>query len=85
MPQGYSEFFDSLENLSDYQILVNFYKNRKGGWNLTFYSNHSDADASKIAATFGGGGHKAAAGASNLQELPAFLKQGTPWDISSNK
>ena len=85
MPQGYSEFFDSLENLSDYQVLVNFYKNRKGGWNLTFYSNHPDADVSKIAATFGGGGHKAAAGASNLKNLPEFLQNGQPRPFYPNK
>ncbi|MBQ8436518.1 MAG: hypothetical protein IJX20_02585 [Alphaproteobacteria bacterium] len=77
MAQGYSEFFDSLENLSDYDVMVNFYKNSKNAWNLTFYTAKPDIDVSKIAASFGGGGHRAAAGASNLQTLPDFLKYGT--------
>ena len=76
MAQGYSEFFDSLENLSDYEVMVNFYKNSKNAWNLTFYSNKPDVDVSKIATSFGGGGHKGAAGASNLPDLPEFLKHG---------
>ncbi len=76
MAQGYSEFFDSLENLADYRVMVNFYKSSKGTWNLTFYSNAPEVDASKIAASFGGGGHKGAAGASGLKQLPEFLQNG---------
>ena len=75
MAQGYSEFFDSLENLADYRVMVNFYKSSKGTWNLTFYSNAPEVDASKIAASFGGGGHKGAAGASGLKQLPEFLEK----------
>ena len=35
-----------------------------------------NVDVSKIASSFGGGGHKKAAGASGLKELPEFLRQG---------
>jgi len=73
MARGYSEFFDSVEHLEKYDIMVNFYMNKDNLWNLTFYSSKENVDVSKIAAKFGGGGHKAAAGASNLSELPAFL------------
>ena len=76
MAQGYSEFFDSLENLSDYDVMINFYKNSKNAWNLTFYTAKPDIDVSKIAASLGGGGHRAAAGASNLPKLPDFLEHG---------
>lgn len=76
MAQGYSEFYDSLENLDEYEVMVNFYKNSKNAWNLTFYTAKEYVDVSKIATSFGGGGHRAAAGASNLQKLPEFLEYG---------
>ena len=79
MSQGQSEFFDSLEDLREYDFMVNFFMNKKNRWNLTFYSYKDNVDVSKIAAQFGGGGHAKAAGASSLQELPDFLLQGTPW------
>jgi hypothetical protein len=79
MSQGQSEFFDSLEDLRDYDFMVNFFMNKKNRWNLTFYSYKDNVDVSKIAAQFGGGGHAKAAGASSLKELPDFLLQGTPW------
>ena len=75
MPQGYSEFFDSLENIKDYDFMVNFFMNKKKRWNLSFYSDKDHVDVSKIAAAFGGGGHLHAAGASKLVELPEFLRR----------
>lgn len=75
MPQGYSEFFDSLENIQDYDFMVNFFMNKQNRWNLSFYSDKENIDVSKIAAEFGGGGHLHAAGASKLPELPAFLRR----------
>lgn len=76
MPQGYSEFFDSLPNIKEYDVMVNFYMNKKNFWNLSFYTAKENVDVSKIAASFGGGGHKKAAGASSLKKLPDFLLQG---------
>ena len=75
MPQGYSEFFDSLENLDDYDVMINFFMNKRKTWNLSFYSEKDNVNVSDIAAEFGGGGHQHAAGASKLSELPEFLKQ----------
>lgn len=75
MPQGYSEFFDSLDNLSDYDVMINFYMDKKNNWKMTFYSE-KDIDVSKIAESFGGGGHFHAAGASSLRKLPEFLASG---------
>jgi oligoribonuclease NrnB/cAMP/cGMP phosphodiesterase (DHH superfamily) len=79
MAQGQSEFFDSLENIRDFDFMVNFFMNKKNRWNLTFYTYKNDVDVSKIAAAFGGGGHAKAAGASSLKELPEFLLNGNPW------
>lgn len=57
MPQGYSEFFDSLPDREQYDIMINFYMNKKNSWNLSFYTEKDNIDVSKVAATFGGGGH----------------------------
>lgn len=73
MPQGRSSFFDTLENINSYDVMINFYMNKKRRWNLSFYSSKPDVDVSKIAARFGGGGHKGAAGASSLAQLPDFI------------
>ena len=73
MPQGYSSFFDSVPERDKYDVMINFYMNKKRKWNLSFYSSKKDVDVSKLAAKFGGGGHKGAAGASALDELPEFL------------
>lgn len=74
MPQGKSEFFDSLDNLNRFDFMVNFFMNKHNRWNLSFYS-YKNFDVSKIAAEFGGGGHFHASGASGLKELPDFLKK----------
>lgn len=79
MPQGYSEFYDAVPNHEAYDFLCNFYMNKNNRWNLSFYTTQENVDVSKIAATFGGGGHKKAAGASKLQSLPDFLLSG--WNI----
>jgi nanoRNase/pAp phosphatase (c-di-AMP/oligoRNAs hydrolase) len=79
MPQGYSEFYDSLDNIKDYDVMVNFFMNKKNCWNLSFYTAKDNVDVSKIAEKFGGGGHAKAAGASSLKELPKFLQKGNMW------
>ena len=75
MPQGYSSFYDSVENRDSYDVMINFYMNKNQKWNLSFYSSKKNVDVSKIAAKFGGGGHRGAAGASSLDELPDFLRK----------
>lgn len=75
MPQGYSEFFDSYPHLDKYDFMVNFYMDKNSLWKMTFYSQKENVDVSQIAAQFGGGGHKGAAGASKLKELPEFLRK----------
>ena len=75
MPQGYSEFFDSVPNIEEYDFMCNFFMNKKNTWNLSFYTSKDGVDVSKIAAEFGGGGHIRAAGASRLTDLPEFLRK----------
>ena len=79
IPQGYSEFYDSLDNIKDYDVMINFFMNKKNCWNLSFYTARDDIDVSKLAEKFGGGGHAKAAGASSLNKLPEFLQKGQMW------
>ncbi len=73
MPQGYSSFFDSVADREKYDVMINFYMNKKRKWNLSFYAAKDSVDVSKLAAKYGGGGHRGAAGASSLEKLPDFL------------
>lgn len=79
MSQGQSEFFDSLDDIKQFDFMVIFFMNKKNLWNLTFYTAKENMDVSVIAKSFGGGGHAKAAGASSLKTLPEFLQQGKPW------
>ena len=76
MPQAGTDFFESLDNIKNYDFMVSFSLNKRNRWNLSFRSTTDDVDVSKIAGAFGGGGHKRAAGASGLAELPEFLRVG---------
>ncbi|MCM1323921.1 MAG: DHHA1 domain-containing protein [Acetobacter sp.] len=75
MPQAGSDFFESLDNIKKYDFMVSFSLNKRNRWNLSFRSTTDDVDVSKIAAAFGGGGHRRAAGASGLVQLPEFLRE----------
>ncbi len=76
MPQAGTDFFESLDNIKNYDFMVSFSLNKRNRWNLSFRSTTEAVDVSKIAAAFGGGGHKKAAGASGLVQLPEFLRVG---------
>ena len=73
LPGASSEMFG--EKLQEYDICVGtVFKN--GTWKLSFKSD-DEIDVSKIAKKFpGGGGHKNAAGAEGLKELPFKMIQG---------
>lgn len=75
MAQAGSDFFESLDNIKNYDFMVSFSLNKRGKWNLSFRTLKEDVDVAAIAAAFGGGGHKKASGASGLDELPAFLRE----------
>ncbi len=76
MAQAGTDFFESLDNIKNYDFMVSFSLNKRNRWNLSFRSTTDAVDVSKIAGAFGGGGHKRAAGASGLVELPEFLRVG---------
>jgi hypothetical protein len=74
MPQAGSDFFESLDNIKNYDFMVSFALNKRNKWNLSFRTTKENVDVSAIASDFGGGGHKKASGASGLDELPEFLR-----------
>ena len=74
MAQAGSDFFESLDNIKNYHFTVSFSLNKRNKWNFSFRTTRDDVDVSAIAATLGGGGHKKAAGASGLNELPEWLR-----------
>lgn len=56
-----SESFGDMIN--EYDICVSFsYKGKEDEWIISIYSNKDNIDCSKIAESYGGGGHKGAAG-----------------------
>ena len=75
MAQAGSDFFESLDNIANYDFMVSFSLNKRCKWNLSFRTSKDNVDVSAIAANFGGGGHKKASGASGLDKLPDFLTQ----------
>lgn len=62
-----SKVFDSVYNPEKHHLMITFcrlppHKQTKGGWTVSLYSTREDVDCGAIAKTFGGGGHKGAAG-----------------------
>lgn len=62
-----SKVFDSVYDQQKHHIMITFcrlppHKQTKGGWTVSLYSTRDDVDCGAIAKTFGGGGHKGAAG-----------------------
>ncbi len=74
MAQAGTDFFESLDNIANYDFYVSFTLNKRSQWNLSFRTTKDNVDVSEIASAFGGGGHKKASGASGLDELPEFLR-----------
>ncbi len=54
-----SQLFDSVKE--DYDIMIAFVTDYKQ-WKVSIYTNRDDIDCAKLAAKYGGGGHKGAAG-----------------------
>jgi len=69
-----SKVFDSIYDPSKHHLMITFcrlplHKQTKDGWTVSLYSTRDDVDCSVIAKSFGGGGHKGAAGF-QCDELP---------------
>lgn len=63
MPYGFSDAFKSFYNKKEHDILMSGYLNSNNKWAYSFYCPaDKNIDVSMIAKTFGGGGHKGAAG-----------------------
>ena len=66
--------FQSAPNLSDYKVLICYGFNGRN-WSVSLYTNHPAVDVSKIAAKYGGGGHKGASGFSvDKSPIPSIME-----------
>lgn len=57
-----SPLFDSVYNPEKHKIMVVYSQRKDKRWHYSLYTTHDDVDCGAIAKTFGGGGHKKAAG-----------------------
>lgn len=57
-----SQFFDSVWNEDQYDIMLTFYWSPKGHWYISMYTTKEDVNVGEIAKSQGGGGHNKAAG-----------------------
>jgi len=72
---GNSKIFNSIwdEYKSTHKLMLTFIKLKDSNtWKISIYTTHDDIDCSEIAKSFGGGGHKKAAGFC-ITELPFKL------------
>lgn len=68
-----SQNFDNIYDEKRHDVMVAF-KWKKDKWGVSFYSTKDDVDCSEIAKSFGGGGHRQAAG-SQILNLDFLLNQ----------
>lgn len=70
-----SQLFESVWDENKYDLMITFGVRKDGLWTMSFYTTKSDVDCTQIAKSFGGGGHKQAAGC-KFEKLPyKFIKQ----------
>jgi uncharacterized protein len=67
-----SDVFKSVWDPEKYDAMLCFYWSNKGFWRVSIYSTNPEVDCSVWAKSFGGGGHKGAAGF-QCEELPFAL------------
>jgi len=70
-PLNNSSSFDSVWNPEKHDIMVAFALMASGKWKVSLYSTKPDIDCGALCKTFGGGGHRGAAG---------FMCDRLPWD-----
>lgn len=66
-----SQAFDSVYDPEKHDLMVPFAKAKDGRWKVSLYSTKPEIDCGAICKTFGGGGHKGAAG---------FICDKLPWE-----
>lgn len=64
-----SQLFDSVWDPEQYDVMLTFQRKRKGLWTVSLYSTKDNVDCGAISKSFGGGGHKGAAGF-QCEDLP---------------
>lgn len=67
-----SDVFRSAYDPEQHDAMLCFYRSKRGFWRCSIYSDRPDVDCSVYAKSYGGGGHKGAAGF-QCNELPFAL------------
>lgn len=67
-----SKVFDSVYDPAKHELMVSFVRRVDKLWNVSLYSTKPEIDCGEIAKSFGGGGHKGAAGFQG-KELPFVI------------
>jgi phosphoesterase RecJ-like protein len=75
LPSDTEDVINLTLGIKGTEVAVILVEQAEGGFKISFRSRTAQVDCSKLAETFGGGGHKAAAG--------AFLKD--PWPEAQRK
>ncbi|KKR08077.1 MAG: MgpA protein, phosphoesterase RecJ domain-containing protein [Candidatus Peregrinibacteria bacterium GW2011_GWE2_39_6] len=79
-PEDLTGVIDFLNSIPESKFTVLLNEDRKGNIKGSFRTQNNDMDLSRIAAVFGGGGHKKASGFT----LPGKIDQEIAWKIRSN-
>jgi oligoribonuclease NrnB/cAMP/cGMP phosphodiesterase (DHH superfamily) len=61
-PPCNSQLFDSVYDPLKHDVMVPFRWSKKGHWKVSLYTTKNDVDCASVAKSFGGGGHRQAAG-----------------------
>ena len=67
-----SDVFKSVYDTEKHDAMLCFYWSNRGFWRCSIYSDNPDIDCSVYAQSYGGGGHKGAAGF-QAETLPFIL------------
>lgn len=72
--QGNSQMFDSKWDPTKHDVMVPFFWNKKGYWQVSIFSTKPDINCAEIAKFYNGGGHRGAAGFIwKLSNLPFYI------------
>lgn len=68
-----SRFFDGFYDPEEHDVMCAYCEQSDGRWKVSIYTTKDDVDCGAIAKSFGGGGHKQAAG---------FICDKLPWEVA---
>lgn len=67
-----SDVYKSVYDPEKHDAMLCFYRSNRGFWRISIYSDKDEVDCSEYAKSYGGGGHKGAAGFQSSEDVPPF-------------